>query len=64
MEVKTAQAVLKIAFTLISLFSLDNIQAKEVETYAKAHANAWVLKRKEESEVRSYIENYIYEIKD
>lgn len=63
MEIKNVATVVKIAMTLISLFSLNDMQAKEIETYAKEKANAWIIERKREDEIEAYIRNKIYEIK-
>ena len=54
---------LAIVTTVVSALNLNDYQALTLKNYAKAEANEWVARRKDESEIESMLKIKGYEIK-
>ena len=61
--IKDVGKVIAIVGTVVSALNLNDYQAKTLRDYAKAEANEWVAKRKDESEIESMLRSKGYEIK-
>ena len=61
--VRDVVKVLAIVPTVVSALRLNDYQALTLKNYAKAEANEWVARRKDESEIESMLISKGYEIK-
>lgn len=61
--IRDAAKVLAIVSTVVSALKLNDYQALTLKNYAKAEANEWVARRKDESEIESILRSKGYEIK-
>ncbi len=57
MEVKDASTIMKIAFAVISLFSFNDMQKNEINSYVKDNMYTWISQRKHENEVEAMIKS-------
>lgn len=61
--IRDVAKVLAIVTTVVSALNLNDYQALTLKNYAKAEANEWVARRKDESEIESMLKIKGYEIK-
>lgn len=61
--IRDVAKVLAIVTTVVSALNLNDYQALTLKNYAKAEANEWVARRKDESEIESMLKVKGYEIK-
>ena len=61
--IRDVAKVLAIVPTVVSALNLNDYQAITLKNYAKAEANEWVARRKDESEIESMLKIKGYEIK-
>ena len=61
--IRDVAKVLAIVTTVVSALNLNDYQAITLKNYAKAEANEWVARRKDESEIESMLKIKGYEIK-
>ena len=57
MEIRDTGKILAICATVISMFSLSDLQAAEVKTYVKNNMYSWVAQRKQEADVEAMIKS-------
>ena len=57
MAIKDAATIMKIAMSVLSLFSFSNMQEKQINTYVKDNMYKWIAARKSEEEIESLIKS-------